>query len=135
MQERERMYPTLPGHDLEARAAQTLGILYASTSILVPVSFWLCYETPCCPTLQGRVISELRAARDLVSQQHDSSYLSGTPFLQSLYAETLRKYGITIPAPRVVVPIFALDDKYVVPQGTTIIMPTKYIGQYTPGWA
>ncbi|KAJ4344266.1 hypothetical protein N0V95_006209 [Ascochyta clinopodiicola] len=135
LQERERMYSSLPGHDLEARAAQILGILYAGTSLLVPVTFWLCYETLCCPTLQDRVISELKAARDPASQQHDFSQLSVTPFLQSLYVETTRKYGSTIPARRVVAPSFALDDKYVVPQGTTIIMPTKYTGRYTPGWA
>lgn len=135
MQEREKMYPTLPGHDLEARAAQTLGILYASTSILVPVSFWLCYETLRTPSLHARVKSELNNSLDPKTRTHDFSHLSATPFLQSLHAETCRKYGITIPARRVVVPSFALDEKYAVPQGTTIIMPSKYAGQYTPGWA
>lgn len=135
MQEREKMYPTLPGHDLEARAAQTLGILYASTSILVPVSFWLCYETLRTPALLDRVTDELNTSRDPDTRHHDFSQLSSTPFLQSLHAETTRNYGITIPARRVVVPTFALDDKYCVPKGTTIIMPSKYAGQYTPGWA
>lgn len=135
MQEREKMYPTLPGHDLEARAAQTLGILYASTSILVPVSFWLCYETLRTPVLFDRVTRELKNSRDVHSRQHDFSQLSSTPFLQSLHAEACRKYGITIPARRVVVPTFALDEKYIVPKGTTIIMPSKYAGQYTSGWA
>jgi cytochrome P450 len=135
MQEREKMYPKLPGHDLQARAAQTLGILYASTSILVPVSFWLCYETLRSPTLHHRVSSELNANRDSATQQHDFSALSATPFLQSLHAETSRKYGITIPARQIVVPTFALDEKYSVPQGTTIIMPSKYAAQYTPGWS
>lgn len=137
MQERERMYPTLPGHDLSARAAQTLGILYASTSILVPASFWLCYETLRSPPLLSRVTRELNASRSATSPPHQYNFsaLSSTPFLQSLHAETCRKYGITIPARRVVVPHFALDDKYVVTQGTTIIMPSKYAGQYTAGWS
>ncbi|KAJ8108372.1 hypothetical protein OPT61_g8224 [Boeremia exigua] len=135
VQEREKMYAALPGHDHEARAAQNLGILYATTGVIVPVSFWLCYETARTPSLQRRVNSELEANRDPRSRRHDFSQLSATSFLQSLHAETCRKYGVTIPARRVVAPSFALDEKYVVPQGTTIIMPSKYAGQYTPGWA
>jgi cytochrome P450 len=44
-------------------------------------------------------------------------------------------YSISLVARKVFSPVFALDDKYVVPKGTQIVIPSRYAGQYTPGWA
>lgn len=135
MQEREALYASLPGHGLEGRAAQTLGLLYAGTSLMVPVTFWFLYETLRNPSLCSRATSELSKHRDPASGTYDFAQLAATPFLQSLYAEAARKYSASLVARQVVSPIFALDERYVIKQGTTVLIPSKYAGQYTAAWA
>lgn len=135
LQEREKMYSQLPGHDHDARASQSLGILFGSTSLLVPVSFWLCYHTLRSPALLSRVSSELKASLNPCTGKYDFSKLNAIPFLQSLHTETTRMYSISLVARKVLSPVFALNDKYVVPKGTQIVIPSRYAGQYTPGWA
>lgn len=67
--------------------------------------------------------------------KYDFSKLNAIPFLQSLHTETTRMYSISLVARKVLSPVFALNDKYVVPKGTQIVIPSRYAGQYTPGWA
>jgi cytochrome P450 len=135
MQEREALYASLPGHGLEGRAAQTLGLLYAGTSVMVPVTFWFVYETLRDPSLRSRARSELSSHRDPGSNTYDFTQLAATPFLQSLYAEAARKYSVSLVARQVITPVFALDKRYVIKQGTTVLIPSKYAGQYTAAWA
>jgi hypothetical protein len=135
MQEREVLYGSLPGHGLAGRAAQTLGLLYAGTSLMVPVTFWFLYETLRNPSLRSRVVTELGTNRDPASGTYDFAQLAATPFLQSLYAEAARKYSASLVARQVVSPVFALDERYVIKQGTTVLIPSKYAGQYTAAWA
>ncbi|KAF2633991.1 cytochrome P450 [Macroventuria anomochaeta] len=135
MQEREKLYSSLPGHGEDGRAAQTLGLLYAGTSLMVPVTFWFFYETLRNPSLRTRVYSELTSHRDLTTSKYDFAQLSATPFLQSLYAESARKYSASLVARQVISPVFALDDRYIVKQGTTVLIPSKFAGQYTAAWA
>lgn len=135
MQEREALYASLPGHGLEGRAAQTLGLLYAGTSLMVPVTFWFLYETIRDPSLRSRVVSELSDHRDPASGTYNFVQLAATPFLQSLNAESARKYSASLVARQVVSPVFALDERYSIKQGTTVLIPSKYAGQYTSAWA
>lgn len=135
MQEREKLYASLPGHGLSGRAAQTLGLLYAGTSLMVPVTFWFFYETLRNPSLRDRVASELDLHRDPGSSTYDFTQLAATPFLQSLYAESARKYSASLVARQVITPVFKLDERYVIKQGTTVLVPSKYAGQYTSAWA
>ena len=135
MQEREKLYSSLPGHGPEGRAAQTLGLLYAGTSLMVPVTFWYFYETLRASSLLSRASVELSAHRNSTSSTYDFASLSSTPFLQSLYAESARKYSASLVARQVISPVFALDERYVIKQGTTVLIPSKYAGQYTSAWA
>lgn len=135
MQQREQLYSSLPGHGEGGRAAQTLGLLYAGTSLMVPVTFWYFYESLRNPSLRERVSAKLAAHRDPTSSTYDIAQLSATPILQSLYAESARKYSASLVARQVVTPVFALDERYLVKQGTTVLIPSKYAGQYTSAWA
>ncbi|KAF3037116.1 Cholesterol 7-alpha-monooxygenase [Didymella heteroderae] len=135
MQERESLYASLPGHGLEGRATKTLVLLYAGTSLMVPVTFWFLYETPRSSPLRRRVQSELSAHRDPALGTYDFAQLAATHFLQSLYAEAVRKYSASLVARQVVSPVFALDERYVIKQGTTGLIPSKYAAQYTMAWA
>ena len=135
MQEREALYASLPGHGLKGRAAQTLGLLYAGTSLMVPVTFWFLYETLRNPPLRSRATRELSTHRDSSSGTYDFTQLAATPFLQSLYAEAARKYSASLVARQVISPVFALDERYVIKKGTTVLIPSKYAGQYTAAWA
>jgi cytochrome P450 len=60
---------------------------------------------------------------------YNFSKLNAIPFLQSLHTETTRMYSITLVARKVLSPVFALDDKYVAPKGTQIVIPSRYAGQ------
>jgi cytochrome P450 len=66
---------------------------------------------------------------NLSTGKYDFSKLNATPFLQSLHTETTRMYSISLVARKVLSPVFALEDKYVVPKGTQIVIPSRYAGQ------
>jgi hypothetical protein len=135
VQEREVIYSELPGHDVHARAAQALGLMYGATSFTVPISFWMTYETLRDTALRDRVLAELKSSRDVGGAGYDHTQLGTRPLLQSMHAEGARLYSSNLVAREVVTPTYALDDKHNVEKGVMIIMPSKYIGQDEPAWA
>lgn len=135
MQQREEMFATLPGHNDDARAAQTLALLYAGTSLSIPVTFWFLYEILRDQTLHGKVLNEMQAHSSKEQSPTDITQLATSPFLQSLHSETTRFYNRNLVATEVVAPIFHLDDRYVVERGTKVLIPNINTARFTPEWA
>jgi hypothetical protein len=135
LQEREKLYGEMPGHGVEGRSAQTLGLLYGGTSLTVPVTFWLFFETLRSPGLQQRVLTEINNHANQETQAYNFSQLSVRPLLQSLHAETTRMYSSNLAVREVITDSYALDAKYSVPKGTQVFISHKYAGQFTQGWS
>mgnify|MGYP001940411620 CR=1 FL=1 len=135
LQEREELYSEMPGHDEYARSAQTLGLLYGGTSLSVPITFWYLYESLRIPDVRTRVLTELKNHVKPETGTYSFMQLASLPFLQSLHAETTRRYTANLSVRDVTAPVFVLDDKYSVPKGTTVFIPNKWAGTYAPGWA
>lgn len=134
MQEREQMYAPLPGHGEDGRAAQTLALLYGATSLSIPVTFWFLYEILRNHALHQKVLAELTHERS-TSQAVDFAQLATSPFLQSLHSEATRCYSRNATVRVVVAPVYALDDRYVIKKGTTVLVPNIYTGRFTSEWA
>lgn len=64
LQEREKLYGEMPGHDEHGRAAQTLGLLYGGTSLTIPISFWYFFEAIRDRSLHKRILAELDKHRN-----------------------------------------------------------------------
>ncbi|KAF2995387.1 hypothetical protein E8E13_004254 [Curvularia kusanoi] len=135
LQEREQMFASLPGHGDDGRAAQTLGLLFASTSFLVPVTFWFLYEVLRDQNLHQRVLKELQQYQGTDPSAIDFAHLATSPFLQSLHSESIRFYTRNAVAREVTAPIFQLDDRYVVEKGTPVLIPSAFAARYTSEWA
>ena len=60
--------------------------------------------------------------------------LTVRPILQSLHAETTRYYASNVSVRVVASPSFALDEKYTIPEGTTLFIYSKFTGLLTHGW-
>ncbi|CAO2647700.1 Nn.00g086220.m01.CDS01 [Neocucurbitaria sp. VM-36] len=135
LQEREKLYGEMPGHDEYGRAAQTLGLLYGGTSLTVPITFWYFFETVRKRTLHDRVLSELETHSAPELSSYDFMQLATRPLLRSMHAETTRYYSSNLTVREVIVPKYALDAKYTIRKGTTVFIPNKYAGQFTSAWA
>ncbi|KAF3037413.1 hypothetical protein E8E11_005198 [Didymella keratinophila] len=135
MQEREQMFSTLPGHDEDARAAQTLGMLYGGTSLSIPVTFWLLYEVLRDPALHKKVLDELQRYSATDPEKTNFAHLATSPFLQSLHSEATRFYARNGVTREVVAPVFQLDDHYAVEKGTTVLILTGHTARFTQEWA
>lgn len=92
----------MPFMTAEARAAEYLGILFASNGNAIPASAWMTLYTFLDPHLLGRVRQEIEDSREPPSHLNgqgklDAVQLCSKPLLQSIYAETLRlNTGIVI---------------------------------------
>ncbi|KAH7397302.1 cytochrome P450 [Pyrenochaeta sp. MPI-SDFR-AT-0127] len=136
LQERERLYSEMPGHDEHGRAAQTLGLIYGGTSLTVPISFWYFFEAIRDRTLHERILAEVANHHDLQSSYEFMKLTTEyCPLLQSMHAETTRYYSSNLTVREVVAGKFALDAKYTIGKGTTVFIPNKFAGQFTPAWA
>ncbi|KAJ4377947.1 hypothetical protein N0V83_000777 [Neocucurbitaria cava] len=135
LQEREKLYGDMPGHDEHGRAAQTLGLLYGGTSLTVPITFWYFFETVRNHTLHDRVLTEINTHSLPESSSYDFMKLTARPLLRSMHAETTRYYSSNLSVREVVAPEYALDAKYTIKKGTTVFIPNKYAGQFTAAWA
>jgi hypothetical protein len=135
VQEREQMFSALPGHDEDARAAQTLGMLYGGTSLSIPVTFWLLYEVLRDAALHKRVLDELRHYAATDPEKADFGHLATSPFLQSLHSEATRFYARNGVTREVVAPVFQLDDRYAIEKGTTVLILTGHTARFTQEWA
>ncbi|RMZ68398.1 cytochrome p450 [Pyrenophora seminiperda CCB06] len=135
LQEREKLYSEMPAHDEYARSAQTLGLLYGGTSLTVPTTFWYLFETLRTPDLHTRVLSEIKDHADPTTASYSIMQLTSRPLLQSLHAETTRLYSSNLTVREVTAPVYAFDDKYSIPKGTSVFIPTKWVSMFVPGWA
>ncbi|KAF1936393.1 cytochrome P450 [Clathrospora elynae] len=135
VQEREELYGEMPGHDEHGRASQVLGLLYAGTSLTVPMTFWYFFETMRDTSLHDRILAELKSQANVEEASYNFMQLSARPVFQSMHAETTRMYSSNLTAREVVVPEYALDAKYTVEQGTTVLISSKFAGQFEPAWA
>lgn len=64
----------------------------------------------------------------------DSVSLPLGPLLQSMHAETTRYYSCNLTVREVIVPKYALNEKYTIEKGTTVFIPNKFAGQFTSAW-
>ncbi|RAQ99500.1 cytochrome p450 [Stemphylium lycopersici] len=135
LQEREALYGAMPGHGVEGRSAQTLGLLYGGTSLTVPVTFWYLFETLRNPDLRARVSALIDGHANPESSTYNFMQLTTRPLLQSLHAETTRLYSSNLAVRQVTADVYALDDKYTIAKGTQVFLVNKYSGQFEPGWA
>lgn len=135
LQEREKLYGEMPGHDEHGRAAQTLGLLYGGTSVTVPITFWYFFETARERSLHHRVLAEVETHAIPKSSSYDFTQLTECPLLRSMHAETTRYYSSNLTVREVIVPKYALDAKYTIEKGTTVFILSKYVGQVTSAWA
>jgi cytochrome P450 len=71
---------------------------------------------------------------DSLTGTYDFSQLTEQPILQSLHAETTRCYSSNVSQRVVTTPVFALDEKYTITEGTTVFIYNKYTGLFTSGW-
>ncbi|KAK3682774.1 cytochrome P450 [Podospora appendiculata] len=90
----------------DARAAEDLGLLFASTANMTPAAFWLIFEALKDPILQSRLKAEVSASLRAPppestngegnDKSHDTPFdiatLLAQPLLQSAYAESLRLF-------------------------------------------
>lgn len=91
---------------VDARASEDLALLWGANSNATHAAFWLIYSIVRDAATEQRFLSEIRQAElphadgDFVV--YDISILCVIPFLQSLYAETLRLYvaNIVLRSPR-----------------------------------
>ncbi|KAI4950286.1 hypothetical protein J4E91_004943 [Alternaria rosae] len=134
LQEREKLYSEMPGHGIEGRSAQTLGLLYGGTSLTVPVTFWYLFETLRNTELQQRVLSEMRNHANEETKGYNFMQLTSRPLFQSLHAETTRMYSSNLAVREVTSETWKLDGKYSVPKGTQVFISHKFAGQFTQGW-
>ncbi|KAI4911326.1 hypothetical protein J4E85_011235 [Alternaria conjuncta] len=134
LQEREKLYSEMPGHGIEGRSAQTLGLLYGGTSLTVPVTFWYLFETLRNPELQQRVLSEMENHVNEETKAYNFMHLTSRPLFQSLHAETTRMYSSNLAVREVTSDVWKLDGKYTVPKGTQVFISHKFAGQFTQGW-
>ncbi|KAI4639562.1 uncharacterized protein J4E78_010889 [Alternaria triticimaculans] len=134
LQEREKLYSEMPGHGIEGRSAQTLGLLYGGTSLTVPVTFWYLFETLRNPDLQQRVLSEMQSHVHEKTKAYNFMQLTSRPLFQSLHAETTRMYSSNLAVREVTSETWKLDGKYTVPKGTQVFISHKFAGQFTKGW-
>ncbi|KAH6629288.1 cytochrome P450 [Boeremia exigua] len=135
MQEREQMYAPLPGHGEDARASQSLALLYGGTSLAIPVMFWSLYEVLRDQTLHKKVMDELHQYTSGTSSAADITQLATSPFMQSLHSEATRFYARNASVREVVAPLFHLDDRFVVEKGTQVIIVNAPIARFTSEWA
>lgn len=135
LQEREKLYSDLPAHDVYARSAQTLGLLYGATSLAVPVTFWYVLETLRDPKICAYARSEIESCSSPEPEKFNFMQLASRPLLQSLHAETTRLYSSNFSVRELVSPVYDLDGKYTITKGTKVFIANKPNGQYTPGWA
>ncbi|OAF98771.1 cytochrome P450 [Paraphaeosphaeria sporulosa] len=89
MKAREHAYLKMPAMNLDARASETLGLLFASNGNAVPATFWYITEALKDLTLQDRLMSEVMTCRKETGCL-DVTELATKPLLQSTYAEVLR---------------------------------------------
>ncbi|KAI4669650.1 uncharacterized protein J4E88_009932 [Alternaria novae-zelandiae] len=134
LQEREKLYSEMPGHGMEGRSTQTLGLLYGGTSLTVPVTFWYLFETLRNPELQQRVLSEMKVHVNEETKAYNFMQLTSRPLFQSLHAETTRMYSSNLAVREVTSDVWKLDGKYTVPKGTQVFISHKFAGQFTQGW-
>jgi hypothetical protein len=134
LQERETLYSELPGHDGYARATQTLGLLYAGTSLTVPLTFWYFYEIMRDTSLLSRVAAELKNTANPTTGSYNLMSLAARPLLQSTHAETTRLYSSNLTVRQVVTPVYVLDDKYTIEKGTNVFIFNKYVNTFERGW-
>jgi cytochrome P450 len=125
----------MPGHGSLGRAAQTLALLYAGTSLTVPITFWYLYETMRDPSIHDRVQQELKNHANAETNSYNFMPLTTRPLLQSMHAETTRMYSSNLTVREVIAPTYALDEKYTIEKGTTVFMSSKYIGTFEKVWA
>ena len=135
LQEREALYGAMPGHGVDGRSAQTLGLLYGGTSLTVPVTFWYFFETLRDPSLRPRVTALIDGHARPESGTYNFMQLTTRPLLQSLHAETTRLYSSNLAVRQVTADVYALDDKYTVTKGTQVFLVNKFSGTFAPGWA
>jgi hypothetical protein len=134
LQEREALYSEMPGHGIEGRSAQTLGLLYGGTSLTVPVTFWYLFETLRNPELRQNVESEMANHENKETEAYNFMPLASRPLLQSLHAETTRMYSSNLAVREVTTESWKLDKKYSVPKGTQVFISHKFAGHFTKGW-
>lgn len=91
---------------LDARASEDLALLWGANSNATHAAFWLIRSIVCDAAIQYRFLSEIKRA-ELPREngrlvRYDLDALCAAPFLQSLYAETLRLYvaNIILRSPR-----------------------------------
>ncbi|KAG8528042.1 uncharacterized protein KY384_006958 [Bacidia gigantensis] len=82
--------------DDDALASQDLGLLWAENGNSIPAIFWMMYEALQRPDVLAKALEEVMAS-DYSSSLNsnpliNSEALCNMPFLQSMYAETLRLY-------------------------------------------
>ncbi|EUC41133.1 hypothetical protein COCMIDRAFT_106960 [Bipolaris oryzae ATCC 44560] len=135
LQEREKMYSEFPDHDVQARASQTLGLMYGGTSLVVPVTFWYLFEILRDPKMHAYVSSEIEAHAMPESGMYNFMQLATCPLIQSLHAEATRLYSSNLAVRQVISPVFNLDDKYTVTKGTDIYISHKFNAQFSAAWA
>lgn len=90
----------------DARASEDLALLWGANSNATHATFWMIYSIITDPTIERRFLSAIGRARltgvetDFIAYGIDA--LCAIPFLQSVYAETLRLYvaNIVLRSPR-----------------------------------
>jgi len=91
---------------VDARASEDLALIWGANANATHAAFWLIYSILSDSTTEQRFLSEIRQAElpgmDQSFAVYDVDALCTIPFLQSLYAETLRLYvaNIVLRSPR-----------------------------------
>lgn len=103
---RHSAFSHMEAMDAEARASEDLALLWGSHANAIYPAFWLIYSTVRDTSTQHRFLKEIRHAKlqglDDGLSLYDIDTLCSSPFLQSVYAETLRLYvtNIILRSPR-----------------------------------
>lgn len=78
--------------------------------------------------------TEIRKQFNPATKSYDFAELTTQPFMQSFHAEAARLYASGITVRVLTSPAFALDDRYTVTKGTTMLIYNRLTALYTPGW-
>lgn len=97
---RHSAFAKMNAMDADARASEDFALLWGSHSNAIHAAFWMIYSIVRDAEAEQRFLREIRQARltnvDEDLEVYDVDVLCSSPFLQSVYAETLRLYVANI---------------------------------------
>ncbi|KAK0634376.1 cytochrome P450 [Bombardia bombarda] len=133
----------------DARATEDLGLLFASTTNVVPSAFWFILEVLRDPVLQSRLKAEVAAssANTRPSSEEEATTMTTTtttavfnnavlvaqPLLQSAYAECLRLY-VTMSVTRVAEHADVHIAGYTLPKDSFVVMYSHLLALDADAW-